>query len=136
MYVTHSRSQYLYTNIDHELPPNNIDHSANFHIFKALHPLLEDGTLEQEGLARSSRCAFIGISNWALDPAKMNRGVFVQRGTLGEDELEKISRYALFNGLSAYLTDLRLFIWLRHSLKIIIVVVLDQCSKKIITIIS
>ena len=30
---------------------------------------------------RNLRVAFIGISNWALDPAKMNRGVMVTRGT-------------------------------------------------------
>ncbi len=29
---------------------------------------------------REKRVAFIGISNWALDPAKMNRGVMVTRG--------------------------------------------------------
>lgn len=31
--------------------------------------------------------AFIGISNWALDPAKMNRGVLVTRGDPDTDEL-------------------------------------------------
>ena len=31
--------------------------------------------------------AFIGISNWALDPAKMNRGVMVTRGDPNTDEL-------------------------------------------------
>ena len=31
--------------------------------------------------------AFIGISNWALDPAKMNRGVMVTRGDPEIDEL-------------------------------------------------
>ncbi len=31
--------------------------------------------------------AFIGISNWALDPAKMNRGVMVIRADPSEDEL-------------------------------------------------
>ena len=25
------------------------------------------------------KVAFIGISNWAIDPAKMNRGILVQR---------------------------------------------------------
>ena len=34
------------------------------------------------------RVAFIGFSNWALDPAKMNRGVMVTRGDPSEDELE------------------------------------------------
>ena len=31
--------------------------------------------------------AFIGISNWALDPAKMNRGVMVTRGDPNIEEL-------------------------------------------------
>lgn len=37
---------------------------------------------------REHRVAFIGISNWALDPAKMNRGVFVTRDTPDTRELE------------------------------------------------
>ena len=36
--------------------------------------------------------AFIGISNWALDPAKMNRGVMVTRGDPSENELELSAR--------------------------------------------
>jgi len=31
--------------------------------------------------------AFIGISNWALDPAKMNRGIMVTRTDPTEEEL-------------------------------------------------
>ena len=31
--------------------------------------------------------SFIGISNWALDPAKMNRGILVQRGVPDVQEL-------------------------------------------------
>ena len=31
--------------------------------------------------------AFIGISNWALDPAKMNRGVMITRGDPDIEEL-------------------------------------------------
>ena len=31
--------------------------------------------------------AFIGISNWSLDPAKMNRGIMVTRGDPDEEEL-------------------------------------------------
>eukprot|EP00731_Ephydatia_muelleri_P007093 Em0003g1341a len=46
---------------------------------KALHPLLEDGTLDLRDVD-AERVAFIGISNWALDPAKMNRGVMLTRG--------------------------------------------------------
>ena len=33
------------------------------------------------------RVAFIGISNWALDPAKMNRGVMLTRGQPDIEEL-------------------------------------------------
>ena len=36
---------------------------------------------------REERVAFIGISNWALDPAKMNRGVMVTRTDPNEEEL-------------------------------------------------
>ncbi len=37
---------------------------------------------------REKRVAFIGISNWALDPAKMNRGVMVTRGDPEKNDLE------------------------------------------------
>ena len=36
--------------------------------------------------------AFIGISNWALDPAKMNRGVMVIRSDPDVEELEISAR--------------------------------------------
>eukprot|EP00795_Rhopilema_esculentum_P010371 gene10371-19073_t len=60
---------------------------------KALHPLLEDGTDGSEDLtvegaeSKAKRVAFIGISNWALDPAKMNRGLMLTRGQPNEKEL-------------------------------------------------
>lgn len=38
------------------------------------------------------KVAFIGISNWSLDPAKMNRGVFVQRQIPDALELENTAR--------------------------------------------
>ena len=38
-------------------------------------------------ISRDERVAFIGISNWALDPAKMNRGVMVTRGDPSQEEL-------------------------------------------------
>ena len=38
------------------------------------------------------RVAFVGISNWALDPAKMNRGIMVSRGKPDREELEKTAR--------------------------------------------
>ena len=37
--------------------------------------------------------AFIGISNWALDPAKMNRGVMVMRGEPSIEELVNSAGY-------------------------------------------
>jgi hypothetical protein len=43
-------------------------------------------------LQREERVAFIGISNWALDPAKMNRGVMVTRGIPDIHELELSAR--------------------------------------------
>ncbi|XP_065845291.1 E3 ubiquitin-protein ligase rnf213-alpha-like isoform X3 [Oscarella lobularis] len=61
---------------------------------KALHPLLDDGSVGADfdedhvpDFGNSNRVAFVGISNWALDPAKMNRGIFVQRGTPTSEEL-------------------------------------------------
>ncbi|XP_006869704.1 PREDICTED: E3 ubiquitin-protein ligase RNF213 [Chrysochloris asiatica] len=53
---------------------------------KTLHPLLEDGCIEDDP-APHKKVGFIGISNWALDPAKMNRGIFVSRGRPNEKEL-------------------------------------------------
>ncbi|XP_063403574.1 E3 ubiquitin-protein ligase rnf213-alpha-like [Mytilus trossulus] len=41
--------------------------------------LLEDGCPDDEEPRDYKKVAFIGISNWALDPAKMNRGIVVQR---------------------------------------------------------
>lgn len=38
-------------------------------------------------IEREKRVAFIGISNWALDPAKMNRGVMVTRRDPDVEEL-------------------------------------------------
>ena len=55
---------------------------------KVLHSLLEDSAssgLEQKG----SSVAFIGLSNWALDPAKMNRGIMVQLKDPSIEELVK-----------------------------------------------
>ncbi|XP_076009047.1 E3 ubiquitin-protein ligase rnf213-alpha-like isoform X2 [Genypterus blacodes] len=55
---------------------------------KTLHPLLEEGCIDDEPKPHK-RVGFIGISNWALDPAKMNRGIFVSRGDPNEKELIK-----------------------------------------------
>ena len=68
---------------------------------KVLHPLLEDSSYGSEDVQdlqgspvkpkivdeNENRVAFIGISNWSLDPAKMNRGIMVSRGDPGIDEL-------------------------------------------------
>ncbi|XP_062387528.1 E3 ubiquitin-protein ligase rnf213-alpha [Sardina pilchardus] len=53
---------------------------------KTLHPLLEEGCIDDQPLPHK-KVGFIGISNWALDPAKMNRGIFVSRGDPDETEL-------------------------------------------------
>ncbi|KAL3881536.1 hypothetical protein ACJMK2_027968, partial [Sinanodonta woodiana] len=55
---------------------------------KTLHPLLEDGCQGDEEPEPYKKVAFIGISNWALDPAKMNRGILVQRDVPDLQELE------------------------------------------------
>ena len=52
---------------------------------KTLHPLLEDGLSSTDDIIEveerfPERVAFVGISNWALDPAKMNRGIMLSRG--------------------------------------------------------
>ena len=55
---------------------------------KALHSLLEEGaSSSNETPQEHQRVGVIGISNWALDPAKMNRGIFVSRGEPDIDEL-------------------------------------------------
>ncbi|XP_061169263.1 E3 ubiquitin-protein ligase RNF213-like isoform X1 [Saccostrea echinata] len=54
---------------------------------KTLHPLLEDGCQGDEQPEEHKKVAFIGISNWALDPAKMNRGILVQREVPDLEEL-------------------------------------------------
>ena len=43
-------------------------------------------------IEREERVAFIGISNWALDPAKMNRGVMVTRGDPDVTELVRSAK--------------------------------------------
>ncbi|PFX19443.1 E3 ubiquitin-protein ligase RNF213 [Stylophora pistillata] len=58
---------------------------------KTLHPLLEDGVTSADDVIETDekpqRVAFIGISNWALDPAKMNRGIMLSRGVPSKEEL-------------------------------------------------
>ena len=59
---------------------------------KALHPLLEDGCIEDDKPTPDKKTSFIGISNWALDPAKMNRGILLQRTPPDREDLIKIGR--------------------------------------------
>ena len=53
---------------------------------KVLHSLLEDSATS-EFVQRGPNVAFVGLSNWALDPAKMNRGIMVQLQDPSIDEL-------------------------------------------------
>ncbi|KAI4894839.1 hypothetical protein NFI96_022184, partial [Prochilodus magdalenae] len=59
---------------------------------KTLHPLLECGSIDEEEPEDFSKVGFIGMSNWSLDPAKMNRGILLFRDCPGEAELEKTAR--------------------------------------------
>ncbi|KAL3881517.1 hypothetical protein ACJMK2_027949 [Sinanodonta woodiana] len=63
---------------------------------KTLHPLLEDGCQGDEEPLPHKKVAFIGISNWALDPAKMNRGILVQREVPDLEELVNTAKGICF----------------------------------------
>ena len=56
---------------------------------KALHPLLEKGYVADGQKNDFGKVGFVGISNWALDPAKMNRGILVSRAVPKSEELIK-----------------------------------------------
>ncbi|XP_056183966.1 E3 ubiquitin-protein ligase rnf213-alpha-like isoform X3 [Falco biarmicus] len=59
---------------------------------KTLHPLLEDGSVDDENPEAYQKVGFVGISNWALDPAKMNRGLLVFRTDPSKEELVKTAK--------------------------------------------
>ncbi|XP_029943449.1 E3 ubiquitin-protein ligase rnf213-beta [Salarias fasciatus] len=59
---------------------------------KTLHPLLEDGCIDSDAPDPHMKVGFVGISNWALDPAKMNRGIFVSRWDPSEEELVETAK--------------------------------------------
>ncbi|XP_031429872.2 E3 ubiquitin-protein ligase rnf213-alpha-like [Clupea harengus] len=59
---------------------------------KTLHPLLEFGCIDDEQPEDFKKVAFIGISNWSLDPAKMNRGIMVLKTSPLLEELENTAR--------------------------------------------
>uniref|UniRef100_A0A8C6ZCZ6 RING-type E3 ubiquitin transferase n=1 Tax=Nothoprocta perdicaria TaxID=30464 RepID=A0A8C6ZCZ6_NOTPE len=67
---------------------------------KTLHPLLEDGCIDDVPLPHK-KVGFIGISNWALDPAKMNRGIFVSRGDPSKEELIESANGICFSARGA-----------------------------------
>uniref|UniRef100_A0A3B1J697 RING-type E3 ubiquitin transferase n=1 Tax=Astyanax mexicanus TaxID=7994 RepID=A0A3B1J697_ASTMX len=76
---------------------------------KTLHPLLEDGCIDNERPDPHMKVGFIGISNWALDPAKMNRGIFVSRWDPSEHELVETA-----NGICA--SSKSVFLKIKHLL--------------------
>ncbi|KAM9447090.1 E3 ubiquitin-protein ligase rnf213-alpha-like [Clarias gariepinus] len=59
---------------------------------KTLHPLLEYGCVDDESPDEFKKVGFIGISNWSLDPAKMNRGILVLRTSPLAKELKNTAR--------------------------------------------
>ena len=57
---------------------------------KVLHSLLENSSIDPQFVSEEHcKVGFVGISNWALDPAKMNRGIFVTHGKPSKNDLEK-----------------------------------------------
>nr|XP_039257920.1 E3 ubiquitin-protein ligase RNF213-like [Styela clava] len=67
--------------------------SANMPL-KVLHPLLERRSTDLTTVLQpdDERVGFVGISNWALDPAKMNRGIFLTRSKPTELDLKKTGK--------------------------------------------
>ena len=61
-------------------------------VFKSLVVFIIIQVIDQE-----ERVGFIGISNWALDPAKMNRGIMIIRGDPSQEELEQSALYVIVN---------------------------------------
>lgn len=59
---------------------------------KTLHPLLEDGCVDDDTPEDFKKVGFVGISNWSLDPAKMNRGILVLRTCPEKDELMRTGK--------------------------------------------
>ena len=54
--------------------------------------MLEDGCIGDEPRKDWKKVSFVGISNWALDPAKMNRGILLSRGVPSQTDLVKIAK--------------------------------------------
>ena len=60
----------------------------------------DKGTIEDVD-SKQGNVAFIGLSNWALDPAKMNRGIMVCREDPSEDELIITAKYVINNNINS-----------------------------------
>ncbi|XP_077976279.1 E3 ubiquitin-protein ligase rnf213-alpha-like isoform X2 [Styela clava] len=85
---------------------------------KVLHPLLECGSTANNSLTEydiTKKVGFVGISNWALDPAKMNRGIFVTRNKPNKDDLKKTAKGIFENHKSKINENLDLLERLTHS---------------------
>lgn len=96
---------------------------------KVLHPYLEDGTAglssDEQDVKREQRVSFIGISNWALDAAKMNRGILVTRCPPDNDELLKSAE-----GISAMIKDAALRAELRTKFDALATMYSNICKKQ------
>jgi E3 ubiquitin-protein ligase RNF213 len=86
---------------------------------KALHSLLEEGIHiddnDHHNQGSLQKVGVIGISNWSLDPAKQNRGIFVSRGTPDIEELissaKGICKYdneSIYDCIEPYIRDISL----------------------------
>ena len=85
---------------------------------KVLHPLLDDSLyihlniiqndvekvkdLQVNRRSEEDRVGFIGISNWALDPAKMNRGIMLIRGEPTKEDLISSAKGIMKRGESKF----------------------------------
>lgn len=96
---------------------------------KVLHPYLEDGTArfqsDEQEVKREERIAFVGISNWALDAAKMNRGIMVTRCSPNHEELLKSAE-----GISGMVNDPSLRANLRSKFEHLAEMYSRICSKQ------
>ena len=89
---------------------------------KTLHPLMEEGTDSSDQVAQPhQKVGVIGISNWALDPAKMNRALFVSRGDPDIDELVESAK-----GICKY--DQHIYNCIKHYIRDIAISYLKLCE--------
>ncbi|XP_054605449.2 E3 ubiquitin-protein ligase rnf213-beta isoform X2 [Nothobranchius furzeri] len=89
---------------------------------KTLHPLLEDGCIDNDNPDSHMKVGFVGISNWALDPAKMNRGIFVSRWDPSEDELVETA-----NGICS--SSKQILLKIKHLFPSLAKAFLDLCHQ-------